>query len=68
MEKNMKENGDARQRVSETKHGGKRKGAGRPCGVPKYAVTVRLCESAVKKLDLQPNKSAYIERLILNDR
>lgn len=68
MENNMKQNGDACQRVSKTKHGGKRLGAGRPCGVPKHAVTVRLCESAVEKLAFQPNKSEYIERLILNDR
>jgi len=49
------------------KHGGKREGAGRKKGVAKKKVNLSLTLEAVEKLDKCENKSATINKLIVDN-
>lgn len=48
----------------EKKHGGYRPGAGRPTTDRTHAVTLRISEAALKKLNNCNNKSEAVDRLI----
>lgn len=51
--------------MSETKHGGRRAGSGRPANDRNIMVGVRLSQEAVDKLNrLTRNKAEYIDTLI----
>ena len=56
----------ARQPTTTNKHGGHREGAGRPKGAPKKYITIRLGMKAIERLEKAPNKSLFIEALILS--
>lgn len=49
------------------KRGGHRPGAGRPKGVRNKAVTFKLSDRAMEKLEKVKNKSQYIDNLIIDD-
>ena len=45
-------------------HGGYRPGAGRPATDRSHAVTLRISEEALQKLNTQRNKSEIVDKLI----